>query len=285
LSKKQSTKSVKPELIEPEGASLSVRLFYLEDLMVSVPELVKFMKSNSFTMLPEEQGQGFASVDESGKTISAEFIASFRQSVFTFEKGALKELEPIYSVKKGTVIFKLSRNFVEIRGSDRLASRLRTFLRREEIARIAPVTITKQAKDVFDGLKSLPGANITYTLFANFDSPSILFTQAEFKGNKIQNASEINLYQTRYKGNIAKFNGILPYPSSKKLMKTSVNFSSGSLSIYPMDMTEETIISTKTEIKERPRKDEPKVISPKDLRWLVTMLEDNADPYPPPETQ
>ena len=236
-------------------------------------------------MLPEEQGQGFASVDESGKTISAEFIASFRQSVFTFEKGALKELEPIYSVKKGTVIFKLSRNFVEIRGSDRLASRLRTFLRREEIARIAPVTITKQAKDVFDGLKSLPGANITYTLFANFDSPSILFTQAEFRGNKIQNASEINLYQTRYKGNIAKFNGILPYPSSKKLMKTSVNFSSGSLSIYPMDMTEETIISTKTEIKERPRKDEPKVISPKDLRWLVTMLEDNADPYPPPETQ
>lgn len=283
MSKTQSAKSAKAELIEPEGASLSVRLFYLDDLMVSGPELVKFMKSNTFAMSTEEQSQGFANIDESGKTIIAEFIASFRQSLYTFERGVLKELEPVYTVKRGTVIVKLNRSFVEVRGSDRLASRLRTFLRREEIARIAPVTITKQAKDVFNGLKSLPGANITYTLFTNFDSPSILFTHAEFKGEKIQNASEINLYQTRYKGNIAKFNGILPYPSSKKLMKTSVNFSSGSLSIYPMDMTEETIISTKTEIKERTRKDEPKVISPKDLRWLVTMLEDNADPYPPPE--
>jgi hypothetical protein len=180
--------------------------------------------------------------------------------MYTFEKGKLVKLDkPSYSVKRGTVVVKIDRNFVEIRGSDRLASRFRTLLRREEVARMAPLSVTKEARTVFDDIKRRDKANISYVLLTDMDKTKIAFTHAEFKGDNIQNASEINLYQQRYKGNIARFSGLIPYSSSKKVMKTTVNFKAGAMTIFPWD---------------------PKGINPRDLKWLVTMLENNADPYP-----
>lgn len=256
------TKSVKTELIKPDGVSLSVRLFYIRDMTLSTNQLAKFMKSQPFVMSKNEPAQGFAKVKESGNTVSAEFIASIRLPIYTFEKGKLLELAPRFTVKRGTIVVKLDRDFVEIRGSDRLAARFRTLLRREEVARIAPLCITKAARSVFDDIKRRDKANIAYVLITDMNKAKIAFTHAEFKGDNIQNASEINLYIQRYEGNIARFSGVFPYPASKKSMKTTVNFKVGAMTIFPFDR---------------------KGISPRDIRWLVTMLENNADPYPPPE--
>lgn len=260
MSKSKSSTSASAALIKPDGVSLSVRLFYLRDMTYSAAQLAKFMKGQSFVMSQDEPTHGFANVEVSGNTVSAEFIASFRIPIYSFERGRLVKIEePSFTVKRGTVIVKIDRNFVEVRGSDRIASRFRTVLRREEIARMAPLSITKEARTVFDDIKRRDKANISYVLLTDMDKTKIAFTHAEFKGDNIQNASEINLYQQRYNGNIARFSGVFPYSSSKKLMKTTVNFKVGAMSIFPFD---------------------PKGISPKDLRWLVTMLENSADPYP-----
>jgi hypothetical protein len=229
-------------------------------MAMSATQLVKFMKSQPFVMSKKEPVHGFAKVKAIGNTVSCEFIASFAMPMYTFEKGKLLKLDiPSYSVKRGTVVVKIDRDFVEIRGSDRLAARFRTILRREEVARMAPLSVTKEARTVFDNIKRRDKANISYVLLSDMDKAQVAFTHAEFKGDNIQNASEINLYQQRYKGNIARFSGLIPYSASKKTMKTTVNFKAGAMTIFPYD---------------------PKGISPKDLRWIVTMLENNADPYP-----
>ncbi|MHA2178739.1 MAG: hypothetical protein ACXAAK_10360 [Candidatus Thorarchaeota archaeon] len=257
MSKKKSTGAT---FIKPDGVSLSVRLFYLRDMAMSSNQLVKFMKANPFVMSKKEPAQGFAKVKVSGSAISCEFVASFALPMYTFEKGKLQKVDtPSYSVKRGTVVVKIDRDFVEIRGSDRLAARFRTLLRREEVARLAPISVSKQARTVFDEIKRRDKANISYVLLTDMDKTQIAFTHAEFKGDNIQNASEINLYQQRYKGNIARFTGVFPYASTKKSMRTTVNFKAGAMTIFPFDS---------------------KGISLKDLRWLVTMLENSADPYP-----
>jgi hypothetical protein len=255
-----SSKKSAAALIKPVGVSLSVRLFYLRDMAMSAAQLTKFMKGMRFEISKEEPAQGFAKVKADGNIVTADFIASFALPRYTFERGKLVKLDtPIYTVKRGTVVVKLDRNFVEVRGSDRLASRFRTLLRREEVARMAPISVTKEARNVFDDLKRRDKANISYVLLTDMDEKKIAFTHAQFKGDNIQNASEINLYQQRYQGNIARFSGLIPFPSSKKIMKTTVNFQAGAMTIFPSD---------------------PKGINPRDIKWLVTMLEDNADPYP-----
>jgi len=255
-----SAKKPAAELIKPDGVSLSVRLFHLTDMAMSAAQLAKFMKGMPFVMSESEPAHGFTKVNAEGNSVSCDFIASFALPLYTFRRGKLEKLDsPSYTVKRGTVVVKLDRNFVEIRGSDRLAARLRTILRREEVARMAPISITKEARIVFDDIKRRDKSNISYVLLTDMDKTKIAFTHAEFKGDNIQNASEINLYQQRYKGNIARFSGYIPYPSSKKTMKTTVNFQAGAMTIFPYD---------------------PKGINPKDLKWLVTMLENSADPAP-----
>ena len=91
------------------------------------------------------------------------------------------------------------------------------------------------------------------------DKTKTSLTHAEFKGDNVQNVSEINMYQQRFKGNIARFSGVFPFSATKKMMKTTVNFKAGAMSLFPFDS---------------------RGISPKDLRWLVTMLENKADPAP-----
>ncbi|MGY5864803.1 MAG: hypothetical protein RTV41_09375 [Candidatus Thorarchaeota archaeon] len=262
MSKKKSTKSTAAAFIKPDGVSLSVRLFYLTDMAMSANQLVKFMKSKPFAISDEKPVEGFTKVKERGNTVSCEFIMSFTIPRYTFTKGKLIELDtPTFSVKRGTIVVKIDREFVEIRGSDRLAARFRTLLRREEVARMTPLSVTKQARTVFDEIKRRDKANISYVLLTDMDETKIAFTHAEFKGNNIQNASEINLYQQRFNGNIARFSGVIPYSSTKKAMKTTVNFKGGAMTIFPFDS---------------------KGVSPRDLRWLVTMLENNADPPPSP---
>ncbi|MFW9786845.1 MAG: hypothetical protein ACFFE1_04175, partial [Candidatus Thorarchaeota archaeon] len=138
-----SAKSTKAEPIDTDGASLSVRLYHLNDMTMSAPELVKFMKANKFTALSETKEikvrnkqkewetreveiatQGFTQVQESGKTISATFFVSFPQSIYAFDRGRLIVVETSFAAKSGEVIFKLGRKFVEVRGSDRIGSRL-----------------------------------------------------------------------------------------------------------------------------------------------------------------
>ena len=124
MSKTKSTKSASAAFIKPDGVSLSVRLFYLRDLTLSVNQLAKFMKGQPFVMSKDEPTQGFTKVNVSGNTVSAEFIASFRLPVYTYEKGKLLKIEaPSFTVNRGTVVVKTDREFVEIRGSDRIAAR------------------------------------------------------------------------------------------------------------------------------------------------------------------
>ena len=218
------------------------------------------MKGQSFVVPKDELTQGFTNVKISGNTVSAEFIASFRLPVYTFIKGELLKVEdPSFTVKRGTVVVKIDREFVEIRGSDRIAARFRTLLRREEIGRMLPLSVTKEARTVFDEIKRRDKANISYVLLTDMDKTKTPLTHAEFKGDNVQNVSEINMYQQRFKGNIARFSGVFPFSSTKKHMKTTVNFKAGAMTIFPYDS---------------------KGISPKDLRWLVSMLENKADPSP-----
>ncbi|MFX1483489.1 MAG: hypothetical protein ACFFCP_09895 [Promethearchaeota archaeon] len=265
MSKKRSTKSSSIEEIEPDGVSLSVRLFYLYDMSLSANQLLKFMKDHPFTMVAGEPTEGFTKVSTAGTTVSADFIASFRQPVYAFVSGQLVERDPIFTVKKSSVSVNFDRNFVEVHGSGRLAARFRTLLRKEEVARIAPVTITDEARTIFDEIKRRDKTEITYALisFPDIESKKTPLDHVEFKGENIQNVGEINLYQTRWGGTISKFSGNVLYPSTRLPMKTTVNFKAGSLSVTP------PFGETK--------------INAKSLRWLVTMLEKSADPYPPPD--
>jgi hypothetical protein len=248
LSSKPKKPKAKPILVR--GLGLSIRLFRLNDIKLSANQIVAKMKDVTYTPTTgksKKLGAGFSKVKLDGKTITADFMADFRVSVRIYgEEGFTTK--PYYSVDNGSLLVKLDRKILEVRGSERIASRIRRILASETGASIIPLNLNGGAKKLYD-----LATDVDAVLVTGVEKGSL--TQAEFKGEGLQSEEEVGMYTRRYKGEIARFRGMFDYPSPKTTLKTSVNGAAGSIMIWTSD-----------ELSER------------NVRWIVKMMEDSAPP-------
>lgn len=192
-------------------------------------------------------GAGFSKVKLTGKTITADFMADFRVVVRSHGKEGYST-KPYYSVDNGAVLVKLDRNIVEVRGSERIASRIRSIIASETGASIVPLNLNGGAKKLYD-----MATDVDAVLVTGVEKGSL--SQAEFKGAGLQSEEEVGMYTRRYKGEIARFRGMFEYPSPRTTLKTSVNGAAGSIMIWTSDE-----------------------LSDRNVRWIVKMMEDSAPP-------
>ncbi len=190
-------------------------------------------------------GAGFDKVKLTGKTITADFMADFRVVVRSHGKEGYST-KPYYSVDNGTVLVKRDRNIVEVRGSERIASRIRSIIASQTGASIVPLNLNGGAKKLYD-----MATDVDAVLVTGVEKGSL--SQAEFKGAGLQSEEEVGMYTRRYKGEIARFRGMFEYPSPRTTLKTSVNGAAGSIMIWTSDE-----------------------LSDRNVRWIVKMMEDSA---------
>lgn len=192
-------------------------------------------------------GAGFNNVAIDGKTVTADFMADFRVLVRSHGTEGFSTT-PYYSVDNGSVLVKFDRKTMEVRGSERVANRIRRILIEQSGAAMEPLNLNGGAKKLYDIATDVDAVLVTGVEKGNL-------TQAEFKGGGLQSEEEVGMYTRRYKGSIARFRGIFEYPSPRTSLKTSVNGPAGSVMIWTSD-----------EISER------------NVRWIVKMMEDSAPP-------
>jgi hypothetical protein len=246
----QKPKKPKAKPIPVRGLGLSIRLFRLQNMPLSANQLVTKLKEIAYTpstAKSKKLGAGFSNVKLTGKTVEAEFMADFRVTVRTYGDEGYST-KPYYSVDNGSVLLKLDRNTVEVRGSERIARRIRSILISETGANIEPLNLNGGAKKLYD-----MATDVDAVLVTGVEKGSL--TQAEFKGLGLQSEEEVGMYTRRYKGEIARFRGVFEYPSPRTSLKTSVNGAAGSIMIWSSD-----------ELSER------------NVRWIVQMMEDSAPP-------
>jgi hypothetical protein len=192
-------------------------------------------------------GAGFSKVQITGKTVEAEFMSDFRVVVRSHGTEGFST-KPYYSVDNGTVLLKLDSNIMEVRGSERIARRIRGILVSETGAEIVPLNLNGGAKKLYD-----MATDVDAVLVTGVEKGSL--SQAEFKGHGLQSEEEVGMYTRRYKGEIARFRGMFEYPSPRTTLKTSVNGAAGSIMIWTSDE-----------------------LSDRNVRWIVKMMEDSAPP-------
>ncbi|TFF92810.1 hypothetical protein EU546_07100 [Candidatus Thorarchaeota archaeon] len=252
-----SSKKLIPSRIEPSGPFLSIRLFSLDGMTYSADKLAKLLKGIKYAPKNSKDAtEGFAEAVASGRAVVCEFVAGFRVSVYKFKDGERKRSYYV-SEDRATVIIKLSRKTVEVRGSQRIARRFRRVLQDETGAIMEHLSFdSDSARDLYDSL-AIPDASkkpqIDYILITGIDDPRLAIEQAEFKGTDIHSDKNIPTWTRSYKGHISRFGGMLHYSSGSKL-KTNINTEVGSLSIYASG---EGILD-------------------KDIRWIVRRIEDKA---------
>lgn len=232
------------------GLGLSIRLFRINKMPLSANQIVAKLKAITYaptTGKSKKLGAGFSKVKLAGKTVTADFMADFRVTVRTHgDEGYTTK--PYYSVDNGSVLVKIDRKTVEVRGSERIASRIRSLLARETGSDITPLNLNGGAKKLYD-----MATDVDAVLVTGVEKGSL--TQAEFKavGGGLQSEEEVGMYTRRYKGEIARFRGMFEYPSPKTTLKTSVNGAAGSIMIWTSDE-----------------------LSDRNVRWIVKMMEDSA---------
>jgi hypothetical protein len=217
---------------------------------VAANQIVTKLKAITYAPTSEKSkklGAGFSNVKVTGKTVEAEFMADFRVTVRTHGKEGYST-QPYYSVDNATVLVKLDRGILEVRGSERIASRIRSILASETGASIEPLDLNGGAKKLYD-----MATDVDAVLVTGVEKGSL--SQAEFKGHGLQSEEEVGMYTRRYKGQIARFRGMFEYPSPRTTLKTSVNGASGSIMIWTSDE-----------------------LSDSNVRWIVRMMEDSAPP-------
>jgi len=192
-------------------------------------------------------GAGFNKVQITGKTVEAEFMADFRVVVRSHGTEGFST-KPYYSVDNGSVLLKLDSNIMEVRGSERIARRIRSILVSETGAEIVPLNLNGGAKKLYD-----MATDVDAVLVTGVEKGSL--SQAEFKGHGLQSEEEVGMYTRRYKGEIARFRGMFEYPSPRTTLKTSVNGAAGSIMIWTSDE-----------------------LSDRNVRWIVKLMEDSAPP-------
>lgn len=246
----QSKPRPKPKPIPVRGLGLSIRLFRMNNMTLSPNQLLAKMKDIVYsptTGKEKKLGAGFSNVQLDGKTVTADFMADFRVLVRTYGTDGFST-KPFYSVDNGSVLVKFDRKIVEVRGSERIASRIRRILVEQSGAIIEPLNLNGGAKMLYD-----MATDVDSVLVSGVEKGNL--RQAEFKGGGLQSEEEVGMYTRRYKGVIARFRGIFEYPSPKTSLKTSVNGPSGSIMIWTGDE-----------------------LSEKNVRWIVKMMEDSAPP-------
>ncbi|NHJ14712.1 MAG: hypothetical protein EAX95_13615 [Candidatus Thorarchaeota archaeon] len=238
--------SKKTKLIRTRGMALSVKLFKLSDMSLSAAQLVTELKKIEYSPKATKLSAGFSGVKTTGKTVSADMIASFMVPVLAYDKDGNLAPKHYMSVDKGEVFVKLDKGTVEIRGSERIARKFRQTLDDISDAKLSPLNLNGGTKKIYE-----KAADIASVMLTGVEKGNL--TQAEFRGVGIQNEEEIGLYTRRYKGEITRFRGTFPYPSGA-FLTTSVNAESGSLMIYRTGDG----------------------IAEKDLNWIVELMEDAA---------
>ena len=166
---------------------------------------------------------GFASVKTSGDVVIGEFISGFRVPVLAYKAGELTSVHYV-SIDKGTILVKLDRETIEVRGSRRIANKFTRLLEDATGAKVTPLSLNGGAKKIYDRAVDVASVLVTGVEKGNL-------THAEFRGEGIQSEEEVGLYTRRYKGQISRFRGTFPYPSGA-ILTTSVNATAGSLMIY-----------------------------------------------------
>ena len=240
----------KAKPIPVRGLGLSIRLFRLHNMPLAANQIVTKLKAITYaptTGKSKKLGAGFSKVNLTGKTVTADFMADFRVVVRTHGKEGYST-KPYYSVDNGTVLLKLDRNIMEVRGSERIASRIRSILTSETGASIVHLNLNGGAKKLYD-----MATDVDAVLVTGVEKGSL--SQAEFKGQGLQSEEEVGMYTRRYKGEIARFRGMFEYPSPRTTLKTSVNGAAGSIMIWTSDE-----------------------LSDRNVRWIVKMMEDSAPP-------
>lgn len=192
-------------------------------------------------------GAGFDKVTVEGKSVTADFMSDFRVLVRSYGTEGYST-KPYFSVDNGAVLVKFDRKTVEVRGSERIASRIRKILVEQSGASIEPLNLNGGAKALYNMATDVDAVLVTGVEKGNL-------TQAEFKGGGLQSEEEVGMYTRRYKGEIARFRGSFEYPSPKTTLKTSVNGATGSIMIWTSDE-----------------------LSDRNVRWIVKLMEDAAPP-------
>ncbi len=244
MSKKRSRKSKR--LIRTRGMALAVKLFRCNGLSMSPTKLAATFRNMPYSPSKDEITAGFTEVKASGKVVRGEFVAGFRVPVLSYD--AEGNLTPVHyvSVDRGTVLVKLDRGTVEVRGSERISRKFRRILEDTTGAKLSPLNLNGGTKKLYT-----QAAEIDAVLLTGVEKGNL--TQAEFRGLGIQNEEEIGLYTRRYKGSISRFRGTFPYPSGA-FLTTTVNADAGSLIVY---RSGDGILE-------------------KDLEWIVDLMEEAA---------
>ncbi len=247
-----SKKKTKAPLIKVRGTGLSIRLFRMTGLTMSPNKLVTALKGIKYVPQKgkEPPGTGFSKVSLTGKAVRADFMADFGVPVRIQDPEGGFMSRRYYAVDNGTVLLKLDRNIVEVRGSERLARRVRRVLMSAKIAQLEPLNLNGGAKKLYD-----MAIDVDSVLVSGISKKGNL-TQAEFKGGSLQSEEEVGMYTRRYGGEVTRFRGTFRYGgTSGTELKTSINGVAGSVMIWSADD-----------------------LKPKDVHWIVKLMEDSALP-------
>ncbi|TET11915.1 MAG: hypothetical protein E3J82_05155 [Candidatus Thorarchaeota archaeon] len=219
-----SKRPSKFKLIKPRGMGLSVHLFRHSGLQTTPTKLASLLRGISYSSKKKKGlASGFTSVKASGDIVIGEFVSGFRVPVLAYKDGELTSVHYV-SIDRGTVLVKLDRETIEVRGSRRIANKFSRLLEDTTGAKVTPLSLNGGAKKLYDRAMDVASVLVTDVEKGNL-------RQAEFRGSGIQSEEEIGLYTRRYKGHISRFRGTFSYPSGA-ILTTSVNAESGSLMIY-----------------------------------------------------
>jgi hypothetical protein len=218
--------SKKVNLIRTRGLGLSIRLFKVEKLDMTPTKLAGALKASSYS--PKNQSDitsGFGSAKVSGKDVVADFISGFKVPVFSYSEAGERVAAHYVSVDKATVIVKTEKGKIEVRGSERIATKFTSLFEELTGASVSVLSLNGGIKKLYDA-----ATDITAVLLTDVDKGPL--TQVEFRGEGIQTEPEVGMYSRRYKGTITRFRGKFSYPFSKALYPTIINGIKGSILIY-----------------------------------------------------
>ena len=228
MSKKKTTskkKRKKSKLIRTRGMGLSIKLFKHEGLTMTPGKLASALKAIPYApKKKKELSSGFVKATAKEQTVIAEFVASFRVPVLSYDADG--NLTPVHyiGVDKGTALIKLDRGTIEVRGSERVARKFISILDDVTGAKITTLNLNGGTKKLYD-----KAAEITSVLLAGLEKGGL--SKAEFHGKGIAGEDDILMYTRRYKGEISRFRGSFGYPSGA-FLTTVINANSGSIMIY-----------------------------------------------------
>ncbi len=247
----------------PPGPFQSIRLlkFYAEDAKRLTAAKLTAALEGMPSFNPEVKPRaGFTDIDARGKTVTAEMIVAHDVYTNTFDKKGEFEKNSFITIEKGTVIIRLDQKLVEIRGSQRLATRFRSVF--YDLLEVRPDQLVfdkETRREIYDMLIKPAQAppkpleiSVDHIVYTDIIKKEL--QKAEFRGEKLQHKAEVGHYSRMYDGTISRLTGIFIYPSQTPY-KTTINFDNSSVLIFK---TSDGILE-------------------KDLIWIIKTLAEAAE--------